>query len=103
MSVLQRLIRTRRACPEIGWGKCQVLETAETSVLALRYDWQGETVLTFHNLGDHAVEVEFPLDDVSRLRPLFCDQDDRTMRDASEAIPLSAYGYRWFRAQGERR
>jgi maltose alpha-D-glucosyltransferase/alpha-amylase len=103
MSELQRLIRTRRACPEIGWGRCQVLETAETSVLALRYDWRGETILVFHNLADRAVEVQIALDDVSRLRPLFCNEDDRTMRDASAPVPLSAYGYRWFRAQGERR
>jgi maltose alpha-D-glucosyltransferase / alpha-amylase len=103
MSTLQRLIRTRRACPEVGWGKCQVLETPETSVLVLRYDWHGETVLILHNLADRAVEVQISLDGVSRLRPLFCDQDDRTMRDASDPISLSAYGYRWFRAQGERR
>ncbi|PVE20717.1 trehalose synthase [Microvirga sp. KLBC 81] len=103
MSTLQRLIRTRRACPEIGWGRCRVLETSETSVLALRYDWHGETVLIVHNLADHAVEVQVSLDEVSRLRPLFCDEDDRTMRDASEPIHLSPYGYRWFRAHGERR
>jgi maltose alpha-D-glucosyltransferase/alpha-amylase len=69
----------------------------------LRYDWQGETVLTLHNLADRTVDVQVSLDDVSRLRPLFCDQDDRAMRDASGTISLSAYGYRWFRAQGERR
>jgi maltose alpha-D-glucosyltransferase / alpha-amylase len=103
MSTVQRLIRTRRACPEIGWGRCQVLETTETSVLAMRYDWRGETILIVHNLADHAVEVQLSLDEVSRLRPLFCNEDDRTMRDASEPIHLSAYGYRWFRAHGERR
>jgi maltose alpha-D-glucosyltransferase/alpha-amylase len=38
MSTLQRLIRTRRACPEVGWGKCQVLENSgnECSCLAIR-------------------------------------------------------------------
>lgn len=103
MSTVQRLVRTRRGCPEIGWGRCQVLETTETSVLALRYDWREETILILHNLADHAVEVQLSLNEVSRLRPLFCDEDDRAMRDASEPIHLSAYGYRWFRAQGERR
>jgi maltose alpha-D-glucosyltransferase / alpha-amylase len=103
MSTMQRLIRTRRACPEIGWGRCQVLETTETSVLAIRYDWRGETILIVHNLADHAVEVQVLLDEVSQLRPLFCNEDDRTMRGASEPIHLSAYGYRWFRAHGERR
>jgi maltose alpha-D-glucosyltransferase / alpha-amylase len=103
MSTLQRLVRTRRACPEVGWGRCEVIETGETSVLALRYDWQGETVLILHNLADDAVEVQVALEGIRRLRPLFCDQDDRAMRKASDPISLNPYGYRWFRAQGERR
>jgi maltose alpha-D-glucosyltransferase / alpha-amylase len=103
MSTLQRLVRTRRACPEVGWGRCEVIETGETSVLALRYDWQGETVLILHNLADGAVEVQVALEGIGRLRPLFCDQDDRAMRKASDPISLNPYGYRWFRAQGERR
>ncbi len=37
------------------------------------------------------------------LRPLFWNKDDRTMRDASGPIHLSAYGYWWSRAHGERR
>jgi maltose alpha-D-glucosyltransferase/alpha-amylase len=47
--------------------------------------------------------VKVPLEGISRLRPLFCDQDDRAMRNASDPISLNPYGYRWFRAQGERR
>jgi maltose alpha-D-glucosyltransferase / alpha-amylase len=103
MSVVQRLVRTRRACPEVGWGRCQVLETGKTSVLALRYNWQGEVILILHNLSDAQVEVRISLEGIGRLRPLFCDQDDRTMRNTSHPIPLNPYGYRWFRAQGERR
>ncbi|MEE1657654.1 alpha-amylase family protein [Microvirga sp. CF3062] len=103
MSTVQRLVRTRRACPEVGWGQCQVLDTGKTGVLALRYDWQGETTLILHNLAAQAVDVKMSLDGIGRLRPLFCDQDDRAMRDASDPISLNPFGYRWFRAQGERR
>lgn len=103
MDDLQRLIRTRRACPEIGWGPCRVLETGETGVLALRYDWRGETVLIVHNFADRAVEARVRLEGMDRLRPLFGNSDDRSMRDAAEPIPLDPYGFRWFRAQGERR
>jgi maltose alpha-D-glucosyltransferase/alpha-amylase len=103
MSTLQRLIRTRRACPEVGWGRCRVLDSPEASVLALRYDWRGESVLTLHNLADHAVEVQVPLEGVSQLRPLFSNEDDRAMHDAASPISLDGYGYRWFRMQGERR
>ncbi|RDI57952.1 alpha-amylase family protein [Microvirga subterranea] len=103
MSTVQRLIRTRRACPEIGWGACRILETGESSVLALRYDWRGETVLLLHNLADKAMSVRVPADGVGRWRPLFCNGDDRDMHDASAPIALDGYGFRWFRAEGERR
>ena len=63
----------------------------------------GETVLLLHNLADKAVSVRVPPDGVGRWRPLFCNRDDRDMRDASAPIALDGYGYRWFRAEGERR
>ncbi|MBA3518858.1 MAG: trehalose synthase [Rhizobiales bacterium] len=52
MEHMQRLIRTRRSCPEIGWGECKVLPTEAASVLALSYHWRGQTVVTAHNLAD---------------------------------------------------
>ena len=103
MDDLQRLVRVRRACPEVGWGQCTVLETKETSVLALRYDWEGNTLLILQNLADRTVEVTVPADDLDRLRPLFCSGGDREMRDAQSPISLDPFGYRWLRAHGERR
>jgi maltose alpha-D-glucosyltransferase/alpha-amylase len=103
MNNLQRLVRTRRACPEIGWGACQVLDTPDSGVLALRYDWRGETLLILHNLADRSAEMQVRLEGIDRFRPLFCNRDDRGMLDAGAPIPLDPYGFRWFRAQGERR
>jgi maltose alpha-D-glucosyltransferase / alpha-amylase len=103
MDNLQRLIRTRRACPEVGWGACQVLEAADTSVLALRYDWRGETIVIFHNFADRPTEAQVELEGIGEMRPLFCNADDRSMQEADAPIRLDPYGFRWFRAQGERR
>ncbi|KAA2237803.1 alpha-amylase family protein [Salinarimonas soli] len=103
MDDLQRLIRVRRACPEVGWGRCTVLDVGESSVLGLRYDWERGTLVILHNLAERPVEVVIPADDLTGLRPLFCNEQDRTMRDAREPIALTAYGYRWLRAHGERR
>jgi len=103
MNDLQRLVRTRRACPEVGWGACQVLDTADTSGLALRYDWRGETIVIFHNLADRPAEARASLEGVHGLRPLFCSDDDRAIQDGGSPIRLDPYGFRWFRARGERR
>jgi maltose alpha-D-glucosyltransferase/alpha-amylase len=103
MEHVQRLIRTRRACPEIGWSEGEVLDTGESSVVALRHDWRNETIVTLHNLADRPVEVRPRLEGVCRLRPLFCDDDDRETRDGQAPLALNPYGFRWFRAHGERR
>ena len=100
---MQRLVRVRRSCPEVGWGERRILETPESGVLALRYDWRGETVVILHNLASRPAEVILADDGLRSLRPLFCNSDDRATIDATAPIRLDGYGYRWFRAHGERR
>jgi maltose alpha-D-glucosyltransferase/alpha-amylase len=104
MEHMQRLVRTRRSCPEIGWGERRVLHTNESCVLALASTWRGHTVVTLHNLADRKVEVELPAASTPPdLTPLFCADDDRERRRADDPIPLGPYGFRWLRADGERR
>jgi maltose alpha-D-glucosyltransferase/alpha-amylase len=104
MEHMQRLIRTRRSCPEVGWGTCEVLETGQASVLAFAHEWQGQTLVTLHNVADRAVAARLAEHAVPpELTPLFSSDSDRQPRPASEPIRLEPYGFRWFRADGERR
>jgi maltose alpha-D-glucosyltransferase/alpha-amylase len=104
MEHMQRLIRTRRSCPEIGWGTCELLETGQASVLAFAHEWQGQTLVTLHNVADRAVAARLPHDAVPpELMPLFSSDGDRQPHSATEPIRLEPYGFRWFRADGERR
>jgi maltose alpha-D-glucosyltransferase/alpha-amylase len=103
MDDVQRLIRARRSCPEVGWGECRVLHAGDTAILALRFDWRGETVLVLHNFSDRRLPARLALDDLDQLRPLISNGDDRELRRAADPIPLDPYGFRWFRAHGERR
>jgi maltose alpha-D-glucosyltransferase/alpha-amylase len=103
MQAIQRLIRVRRACPEVGWGRCEVLDAGHSSVLALRYDWRGETVVVLNNLAHRPATARLMATDLDRLRPLVSNRDDRNVRSAAAPIPLDRYGFYWFRANGERR
>jgi maltose alpha-D-glucosyltransferase/alpha-amylase len=104
MEHMQRLIRTRRSCPEVGWGAWQVLEAGANSVLALSYQWRKGIVVTLHNLADAEVEANLRATALPpELTPLFIDNDDRQPRLAKRPIALGAYGFAWFRADGERR
>ena len=96
------MIRTRRSCPEIGWGGWRLLEGLPDAVLGLVSEWRGGAVLTLHNLGCETVTIapeELSMDPVAILIASAGDVDSR----ASGAITLEGNGYRWFRLGGERR
>jgi trehalose synthase len=91
----ERLIRRRRECPEIGFGKLTVLETGARSVLAHRCDWEGSTIVAVHELGGEAVEVELPVDDGDELVDLFDGGD----YELPATLRLDPHAARWFRVR----
>ena len=99
---VQDLIRTRRACPEIGWGEVSVIEGLPRAVLGLRSEWEGEVVMTFHNLGTETVTVDTGKLKGRRLMELVCS-DGRLQGTVEGEVTLEPRGYRWFRTEGERR
>ncbi|SFG72941.1 maltose alpha-D-glucosyltransferase/ alpha-amylase [Palleronia marisminoris] len=98
---IQGMIRTRRACPGIGWGKWRPLDGLPEPVLGLICEWRGAAVLTLHNLGDEAIEV-MPADlgeghAITLLSS--AEEEERT----HGTLTLEGSGYRWFRLGRERR
>ncbi|MBM9595714.1 alpha-amylase family protein [Roseitranquillus sediminis] len=102
MGRIQRLIRVRRACPEIGWGETQAIDVGSDAVLAMIADWRDNRVLTLHNFSAERLQVRVTLRDARFLaRLLECDTPDTVPAD--QPIELEPYGFRWFRVDGERR
>ncbi|SHI36328.1 alpha-amylase family protein [Wenxinia saemankumensis] len=99
MAELRRLIRARRAAPEIGWGACSVIEDLPDGVLGLRHDWRGNAVVTYHNLADCAVEVKPDVGDEDLKGLLRCDEDV----PAGSGFTLRPHDWKWYRVGGERR
>ncbi|MBC2803999.1 alpha-amylase family protein [Rhizobium ruizarguesonis] len=99
----ERMIRMRKEAPEIGWGDFSVIDTGDDGVLALRYDWRGNSVLILHNLHAQPAEVTFDPDIGEDGRQLI-DIADGASSKADEkgfhAVMLDAYGYRWYRVGG---
>lgn len=91
------LIRLRKECPEIGWGRVQVLPVAPTSVLALHYEWRGNRVVLLHNFADRPVEFALRLRDAPQLTDLVGTGGSRAGRSGSHRVALPALGYRWYR------
>jgi maltose alpha-D-glucosyltransferase/alpha-amylase len=101
MNWLKRLIHIRRDCPEIGWGKCDILDTNEPSVFAHRCEWNDGAIIALHNLADESTiaRLEINADDGVHLVELFGDRSYEPINDITK-IPLDSYGCRWFRVTG---
>jgi maltose alpha-D-glucosyltransferase/alpha-amylase len=99
LSWFERLIRARKEAPEIGWGTCTILPTKAPSVLALRHDWDGRTLVTVHNLAGRARRVRLQLEDEAQgqLRDLLHARDPIRVRKGAASVPLAPYDHRWFR------
>ncbi|SDS96274.1 alpha-amylase family protein [Jiangella sp. DSM 45060] len=91
---MERLIRRRKECPELGWGRLEVVEST-AQVLAHRCDWQGRTLVAVHNLGGTTASVRLPREDGwERLVDLLGTDD----REPGDDLELAPYGHRWYRA-----
>jgi maltose alpha-D-glucosyltransferase/alpha-amylase len=95
----ERVIRTRKECPEIAWGDFRVLRTNVTEVLAIRYDWRDTSLLTLHNFSARAqrlhVKVGGNRDHV--LVDVFNGRHSRRQPDGMHRLSLDGYGWRWYR------
>jgi len=98
---MERLIRARKATPEIGHGDWRPLETATTAVLALRYDWEGRTVLVVHNLAAEPAALQLEPGDTSGwegLSRIFGEAEYRL--DAGRVtVDLQGFGSCWLRVR----
>jgi maltose alpha-D-glucosyltransferase / alpha-amylase len=99
---MARMIRLRKECPEIGWGECRILRTRYPALLALLYEWRGNTVVTVHNFSEQPHELALRADELggTRLSNLLIQEELDADEDGVIHIRLESLHYRWFRAGG---
>lgn len=94
---MERLVRRRRECPELGWGRAEVLDAGQPAVLCHRADWDGSTVLALHSFADRRLDARVALEpEVVQAVDLF-DGENATPAEGTLTVPLDPYGARWFR------
>lgn len=93
---MQRLIRCRRRAPEIGLGSYSLLEVDRPEVLALRFEWNGSTLISLHNFSENQApcSIEEPLPEGE---PAELWADRRYAQGAGPTFELGPFGYRWLR------
>lgn len=104
LNTIEKIIRTRRATPEIGWGDFRILDIDAPEVLAHLCEWRGNTVVALHNFSDEPREVAVDLEDRPSSGEWINILEDRDYEDAGDGrVSLAGYGYRWLRLEGTRR
>jgi maltose alpha-D-glucosyltransferase/alpha-amylase len=101
---MERMIRTRKEVPEIGWGDFSFLSTRQLEVLAMRYYWKNNAVLFLHNLGSEPREVRLLLNEAAdkncMLVNLLSNDHSQPEMNDQHCVVLEPYGYRWYRVCG---
>jgi maltose alpha-D-glucosyltransferase/alpha-amylase len=94
-----RVLRMRRECPELSWGRCTVLKGHPQEVLVLRYDFRNTALLTLHNFSDRTQPLVLPTDATGSelLADVLTLEQLRAGDDGAHHVRLEAYGYRWLR------
>ncbi|RYG87694.1 trehalose synthase [bacterium] len=92
-----QLIRLRKECPEIGWGRLEPVATGNHSVIGFSYEWRDNRIVLLHNLADRPVDIRMRLPEVRHLTNLMSAADDRTSPNGVFRMTLEELGYRWLR------
>ncbi len=92
---MTRMIRVRKACPEIGWGNWRLLDTASPATMAIRYDWQGRSVVMVHNVSPQPQPVRLTAN--GTLQSVLDATTSKPTADSTHTLTLPGYGYNWYR------
>jgi trehalose synthase len=98
LSWMERLIRRRRECPELGWGHWTLLDPGDPAVFAHRADWDGSTVVALHNLAGRDARARLELGDDGKLIDLFHDEEHH-LEGGAVTLALGSYDARWYRVR----
>jgi maltose alpha-D-glucosyltransferase/alpha-amylase len=98
---MERMIRMRKEVPEVGWGDFKVLNSGDSAVLALRYDWRNNNVLFLHNFAGEPREIAFStgVKGTDDLINLLTSEHSKSQK-GKHCVCLEPYGYRWYRVGG---
>jgi maltose alpha-D-glucosyltransferase/alpha-amylase len=94
-----RMIRLRKECPEIGWGDWKILASGSPAILAMLYEWRGNSLVILHNFDEHPHEARIKpvIEGGETLVNLLAKDESRADEKGVHKIALEAYGYRWYR------
>lgn len=99
---MAHMIRLHQESPEIGWGEWEILKTGSPSVLAIRYDWRQNSLITVHNFSaqEQIISIDPGVENSETLVNLLVDERLHVEEGNKHELRLPPYGYQWYRVGG---
>ena len=94
----ERIIRTRKECPEIGWGDWRLVPRLPPHVLGIRYDFNNRVTIALHNFLDRPAPVTIAIEGCDTLVNLLSQETSEADKNGRHRMELEPYGYRWLRS-----
>ena len=95
---MERLIRRRRECPELGWGDWSILNTGDSAVFAQRSDWEDSTMVAVHSFAGHDTSARLVIEGEGSLVDLF-ENEEHELEGGEVTLDLPPYGACWYRVR----
>ncbi len=95
----RKIISVHKQCPEISFGNSNIVETSNSHLLAMRYEWQGTVLLVIHNFSKDSQKLSLKKGDAggSKLKNFFSSGDNLKTGKDNLHFALEGYGYRWYK------
>ena len=95
------LIKVHKQSPEISYGNRKILQIRNAHILAMRYEWQGKTLLVIHNFSKDSQKFSLQKKDAggSVLKNLFSSGENLKTGKKNIHVAVEGYGYRWYKVQ----
>ena len=96
---MERMIRLRRECPEIGWGDYAILRTNVAETLVMKYTFRNTALVTIHNFSDREQRLQLEVREPrgERLVDIFSEEHSDADNTGRHDLTLKPYGWRWYR------
>jgi trehalose synthase len=95
---MERLIRRRRECPELGWGEWSLLDAGDPAVFAQRSDWEDSTVVAVHSFAGRGTQARLVIEGEGSLVDLF-EHEEHELEAGEVTLDLPPHGARWYRVR----
>jgi maltose alpha-D-glucosyltransferase/alpha-amylase len=98
---MERLIRMRKECPELGAGEITVLASSDPAIFAHCCTVGDKVVAAVHNLSGEpkTARVDLTKHGACRVIEIIGDHPYDVLEGGAQDLELEPYGYRWFRVE----